>query len=93
MLRGSSLLSKLRPKFLFRLKKKSRSDIQNKNKIKFNVRWHTSRLKTPSIINSMKLSHFISNTLNQNCNVIAVNVFSYLAFKQMLGFRSHQEHL
>jgi len=67
--------------------------LQNIKKVKYNTRWHTSRLKLSKGIDCQKLSYAISNTLNHRCNVIAVNVFGYLVTKQMLGFRSHQEHL
>jgi hypothetical protein len=59
----------------------------------FNKRWWSTRVKPSSILNTPKLSHAVSNTLNICCNITAVNIFHYLAVKQMLGFRSHQEHL
>lgn len=59
----------------------------------FNKRWWSTRIKSSSILNEPKLSHAVSNTLNIYCNITAVNIFYYLAVKQMLGFRSHQEHL
>lgn len=61
--------------------------------IKFNSRWWTRRLNSPLSSINNKLSHSVSNTLNYNCNINLINIFNYLAIKQMIGFRSHQEHL
>jgi hypothetical protein len=61
--------------------------------LKRNSRWYVSRVRTNQQINCNKISHSISNILNQRFNLLAMNIFCYLAHKQMVGYRSHQEHL
>lgn len=66
---------------------------KRRGSVKFNKRWWVSRIKLHPVLNVAKLSYSVGNVLNCLCNITAVNVFNYLASKQMLGFRSHQEHL
>jgi len=51
-----------------------------------------SRAKVKSYFNSYKLSHVISSIIGQKIKIWGINVFVYLAKKQMIGFKSHQEH-
>ncbi len=64
------------------------------NKLRWrNNRWHIGRVRSKQRINCSKISHWVGSVLNQRCSLSISNVFYYLAQKQMLGYRSHQEHL
>lgn len=81
----------LNPKLKLKLKlikrKKFRTRLRN-----YRINWWRKRLVYNNKHNNFKLSHYLSSVLNERINVRIANVFHYLANKQMIKYRSHQEH-
>jgi hypothetical protein len=63
----------------------------NKKRIK-KLQWWRTRSKFYNVTSNQKISHYLSSVLNEQITVKLVNIFYYLAMKQMIKFRSHQEH-
>jgi len=56
------------------------------------IKWWNSRSKLHSLFSAHKLSHKISSIVGLKVMIVALNVFKFMAQKQLIGFRSHQEH-
>ncbi len=85
-----------KPKRKLKTKKKKSKPIirklfRSKKRAK-NMQWWRIRARFKNIGWEQKISHHLSTVLNEKITVKLVNVFYYLATKQMVKFRSHQEH-
>lgn len=76
-------------KFKIKSKKIYRS---RSKKLARNTYWWRSRLRYKNISQGQKLSHYLSSVLNKQITIKIANIFYYLAVKQMIKFRTHQEH-
>jgi hypothetical protein len=54
-------------------------------------KWWFTRLNSRKI-NQNQLSYKFSNILNEKINIRLLNVFYYMANKQMFNYRTHQDH-